>query len=84
MQMLEALPLLGMDFRVPSKDDPAWRAQVNPVLALGRGLIFEGGVDPRRIALRARLPIMLLRTTLVFALATLICPDHSGGKPRRA
>jgi hypothetical protein len=67
LQALEAAPLLLMKLNVPHEPWEYWRDQGNPVVMFGRALVFERLNDPHRIAFWARLPILLLGTTLVGA-----------------
>lgn len=68
MQDLEALPLLFMDLNVPSREDPGFRNNINPVVEFGRRFIFESGNDFLSITRWARLPVLFLGSFLVLAL----------------
>ena len=65
MQDLVALPLLFQDLVIPPEDFPYWESRGNPVVGFGNQFLFQSGNDPRRIAIWARLPILLLGTALV-------------------
>ncbi len=67
MGRLEALPLLFLELNESPAPDSAWLRSVNPTIRYGQMLIFESGNDPRAIARCARLPVLLLGTSLVLA-----------------
>ena len=68
MQQLEAALLLPLDLAVPGPQDPRWRQSVNPAVAFGTMLLYRMGNDVGSIALRARLPVLLLGSVLVFGI----------------
>lgn len=68
LQDLIALPLLFMDLQVPAADDPRWLQSINPVVQFGRQFFFESGNDLRRMTVWARMPVLLLGTSLVLAI----------------
>ena len=65
MQDLFALPLLFMDLRAPSKDDPSFRNAQNPVVEFGYQFLFENGNDFLTTTRWARLPSLVFGTMLV-------------------
>lgn len=68
LQQLVALPLFLMNLEVPSKDDPSWQQAPNPMVEFGGQFLFESGNDVRKIALWARLPVLLMGTGLILAI----------------
>ena len=68
VQDLIALPLLFMDLNVPAFDDSRWVDSVNPVVQFGRQFLFENGNDLYRMTIWARLPVLLLGTSLILAI----------------
>lgn len=68
MQDLAALPLLFMDLNVPSKEDPGFRDNINPVVEFGRRFLFESGNDFLRITRWARIPALAIGTFLILAI----------------
>lgn len=63
MQVLSAWGLYRMGPSEPA--EAQWRAADNDKNSLGVGLTFRGGVDHERVALWARLPVLLLGTLLI-------------------
>lgn len=68
MQDLAALPLLFMDLKVPPREDPGFRNNINPVVEFGRRFLFESGNDFRRITFWARLPVLVIGSLLIMAI----------------
>ena len=66
-QYLVAAPLLAMDLRHPPVTYENWIWSPNPVVSLGKALIYDSGHTPQTIAFRSRLPILCLGTLLVLA-----------------
>ena len=67
LQHLHALPLLNMQLKPVSETDPLW--QQGEHILFSRKFLLENGDRIREIALRARLPILLIGTCLVLAVA---------------
>jgi len=67
MQALEALPLLFLDVRPPTRGIGDLLDSKRPPIELGYNFLFEVGNDPRRLAFWARLPVLLLGSSLVLA-----------------
>lgn len=63
MQQLEALPLLSMHLTLPDRNDPIW--QKGQHIKLSRKFVHDNGARVREIAIRARLPVLLIGAGLV-------------------
>lgn len=68
LQQLVAVPVFLMNVKVPAKDDPTWKQALNPKVEFGYQFLFESGNDVRKIALWARLPVLLMGTGLILAI----------------
>lgn len=66
-QYLVASPLLAMELKHPPIDYENWLWSPNPVVSLGKALIYDGGYRPQYIALWSRLPVIFMGTFIVLA-----------------
>ena len=67
MQQLAALPLLGMQLALPGSDQPVW--QKGQHIRFAKQFIRDNGHRVQDIAIRARLPILVIGSGLVFLIA---------------
>lgn len=67
MQYLAAAPLVALGLPHPPLGHDQWAWSTNPVVSLGKALLFDSGYDSRQIALLARMAALFLGTSLVVA-----------------